>query len=154
MFVIKRDGRKELVHFDKITSRVKKLCFGLDPAFVDPVIVAQKVCLGVYKGVTTTELDQLAGETAAHLSSEHPDYGKLAARIAVSNLHKRTKKSFSATCKILYSHVQPKNGQKCPLLSEHVYRFIQKNAAVLNSAIVYHRDFAFDYFGFKTLARS
>lgn len=154
MYVIKRSGRKEPVHFDKITSRIKKLCYNLDREYVDPVEVSQKVCLGVYKGVTTSELDELAAETAAHLSSQHPDYGLLAARIAVSNLHKDTKKCFTEVMNDLYSYIHPKTKQPAPLLSDHVYQFIMKHKDRLDSAIVYDRDFTYDYFGFKTMAKS
>ena len=97
MLVVKRDGRRETVAFDKITARIKKLCYGFDTKHVDPAIVAQKVVGGVYNGVTTMQLDDLASETAAFLTTQHPDYGRLAARIAVSNLHKQTEKSFSET---------------------------------------------------------
>jgi ribonucleoside-diphosphate reductase subunit M1 len=97
MLVQKRDGKKEPVAFDKITARIKKLCYGFDPKHVDPVVVSQKVVVGVYDGVTTAQLDDLASETAAFLTTQHPDYGRLAARIAVSNLHKQTDKLFSAT---------------------------------------------------------
>jgi hypothetical protein len=154
MFVVKRDGRTEKVHFDKITSRIKKLCYGLNDSFVDPTIVAQKVCMGVYKGVTTAELDELAAETAAHLTSEHPQYGTLAARIAVSNLHKSTSKSWSDTVKALRDYVEPKTKRHVPMIDEKVYDFIMANRDVFNSAIVYDRDYAYDYFGFKTLERS
>ena len=154
MYVIKRSGDKEKVHFDKITARIRKLCYGLDVGFVDPVEVSQKVCLGVYKGVTTSELDELAAETAAHLSSKHPDYGLLAARIAVSNLHKNTKKCFTDVMHDLYSYIHPKTGQSASLLSEPVYKFMMANKERLNSAVVYDRDFTYDYFGFKTLERS
>jgi len=154
MYVQKRDGRREPVTFDKITSRIKKLCYGLNAEFVDPVRVSQKVCLGVYKGVTTAELDELAAETAANLTGHHPDYGVLAARIVISNLHKMTKKVYSAVCKDLRSYVCPKTKKHAPLLSEEAYDFITANAEVLDSAIVYDRDYSFDYFGFKTLQRS
>jgi hypothetical protein len=154
MFVVKRDGRTEKVHFDKITSRIKKLCYGLNDSFVDPTIVAQKVCMGVYKGVTTAELDELAAETAAHLTSEHADYGVLAARIAVSNLHKQTKKSFTDTVVDLRSYIEPKTKLEAPLIDEKVYAFIMANASAFNSAIIYDRDYSYDYFGFKTLERS
>lgn len=154
MYVIKRDGKQEIVHFDKITARISKLCYGLDENWVDPVVVSQKVCMGVYKGVTTTELDELAAETAAHLTSEHPDYGILAARISVSNLHKSTKKVFSDVVKDLYEYIHPVTNLKAPLISDHVYKFIVDNSDALNSAIVYDRDFGYDYFGFKTLERS
>lgn len=154
MFVIKRDGRKEAVHFDKITSRIEKLCYGLNTEFVDPVLVCQKVCMGVYKGVTTSELDELAAETAANLSSVHPDYGLLAARVAVSNLHKNTSKNFYQVIKDLYTYVEPKTKKAAPLIADDVFKFIEANADELNSAIVYDRDYKYDYFGFKTLERS
>lgn len=154
MFVIKRNGSKEPVKFDKITARIEKLCYGLNSKFVDPVKVAMKVIEGLYDGVTTTELDNLAAETAASMSTIHPDYSLLASRIAVSNLHKNTTKSFSATIDALYNYVEPKTGLRASLIEDDVYRVIKKNAALLDSTIIYDRDFAFDYFGFKTLERS
>lgn len=153
MYVVKRDGRSEKVHFDKITSRIKKLCYGLNDAFVDPVVVSQKVCQGVYRGVTTSELDELAAETAAHLTAEHPDYGLLAARICVSNLHKNTGKNFVETMKRLHAH-RDKTNQPAPLIDASVLAFIERNAPTLNGAIIYDRDYSYDYFGFKTLERS
>ncbi|GAA3939547.1 ribonucleoside-diphosphate reductase subunit alpha [Chitinophaga oryziterrae] len=154
MFVIKRDGRKEAVKFDKITARVEKLCYGLNAEYVDAVDVAKKVILGLYDGVTTTELDNLAAETAASLTTKHPDYALLASRIAVSNLHKNTVKSFSKTMKKLFEYVDPKVGKPAPLLADDVWEIIKKNADILDSNIIYDRDFSFDYFGFKTLERS
>ncbi|RAJ02494.1 ribonucleoside-diphosphate reductase alpha chain [Chitinophaga skermanii] len=154
MFVIKRDGRKESVKFDKITARVEKLCYGLNPDYVDAIDVSKKVIVGLYDGVTTTELDNLAAETAASLTTKHPDYALLASRIAVSNLHKNTVKSFSKTMKKLYEFIDPKTDKPAPLLSDEVYEIIRKNAEILDSTIIYDRDFAFDYFGFKTLERS
>jgi ribonucleoside-diphosphate reductase alpha chain len=154
MFVIKRDGRKESVKFDKITARVEKLCYSLNSKFIDPAKVAMKVIEGLYDGVTTTELDNLAAETAASMSTIHPDYSLLASRIAVSNLHKNTTKSFSGTMSDLYYYVEPKTGLKSGLLDDEVFAVIEKNAALLDSTIIYDRDFAFDYFGFKTLERS
>jgi len=154
MFVIKRDGRKEAVKFDKITARIEKLCYGLASEYVDSIDVAKKVIQGLYDGVTTTELDNLAAETAASLTTKHPDYALLASRIAVSNLHKNTVKSFSTTMKKLYEYVDPKVGKPAPLLSDDVWEIIKKNSEILDSNIIYDRDFAFDYFGFKTLERS
>ncbi|CAK9201841.1 unnamed protein product [Sphagnum jensenii] len=154
MYVIKRDGRQEAVHFDKITARLKKLSYGLNPEHCEPVLVAQKVCMGVYKGVTTSQLDELAAETAAAMTANHPDYAILAARIAVSNLHKNTKKSFSETVKDMYFHVNGESNLKAPLIADDVYDVIMKNAARLDSEIIYDRDFDYDYFGFKTLERS
>jgi ribonucleoside-diphosphate reductase alpha chain len=153
MFVLKRDGRKEAVKFDKITARIQKLCYGLD-ALVDPTSVAMKVIEGIYEGVTTFELDNLAAEVAASLTVKHPDYAQLAARIAVSNLHKKTKKSFSDTMSDLYLYVNPVTNQKAPMLADDVYQIIQDNKEVLDSTIIYDRDFSYDYFGFKTLERS
>ncbi|KAG2609712.1 hypothetical protein PVAP13_4KG059900 [Panicum virgatum] len=154
MYVVKRDGRQEAVHFDKITARLKKLSYGLSQDHCDPVLVAQKVCLGVYKGVTTSQLDELAAETAAAMTASHPDYASLAARIAVSNLHKNTKKSFSETIKDMYMHFNERSGLMAPLVADDVYEIIMKNAARLDSEIIYDRDFDYDYFGFKTLERS
>lgn len=154
MFVIKRNGKQEAVKFDKITARIQKLCYGLNPQFVEPIKVAVKVIEGLYEGVPTTELDNLAAETAASLSVLHPDYSLLASRIAVSNLHKNTTKSFSATIKKMYEYVEPKTGLHSPLIDEEVYHIVKEHASLLDSTIIYDRDFAFDYFGFKTLERS
>lgn len=154
MFVVKRNGLKQPVQFDKITARIIKLCYGLNTDFVDPVLVSQKVTAGVYKGVTTSELDELAAETAASLTATHPDYAVLAARIAVSNLHKNTLKSFSKTIKMLYEHVSPKTGEMASLVADDVYDIIMANAERLDAEIIYDRDFDYDYFGFKTLERS
>lgn len=154
MYVIKRDGRRESVKFDKITARIEKLCYSLDPFFVQPLEVARKVISGLYDGVKTTELDNLAAETAASLTTKHPDYAILAARIAISNLHKNTLKSFSATMKRLFTYLDPKTGQNAALLSKEVYDIIKKNAVELDEAIIYDRDFGYDYFGFKTLEKS
>jgi ribonucleoside-diphosphate reductase alpha chain len=153
MYVIKRDGHKEPVMFDKITDRIKKLCYGLNE-MVDAVKVAMRVIEGLYDGVTTSELDNLAAETAAAMTVTHPDYAQLAARIAVSNLHKNTKKSFSETMNDMFHYVNPRTNQEAPLLSEEVHRVIMENAEFLDSHIIYNRDFNYDYFGFKTLERS
>lgn len=154
MLVVKRDGRRESVKFDKITARIEKLSYGLDPNFVEPVSVAMKVIEGLYDGVSTQDLDNLAAEIAATMTVKHPDYAKLAARIAISNLHKTTSKSFSNTMKRLYTYVDPKTGENAPLISKETYGIIKKNAAQLDSTIIYDRDFSYDYFGFKTLERS
>jgi ribonucleoside-diphosphate reductase alpha subunit len=154
MLVLKRDGHRESVKFDKITARIEKLCYGLDPKFVNPVEVAMKVINGLYDGVSTQELDNLAAEIAASMTTKHPDFAKLAARIAVSNLHKLTSKSFSNTMKRLYTYVDPKTGQNAPLISKETWKIIKEHAAALDEAILYDRDFSYDYFGFKTLERS
>ena len=154
MLVLKRDGHRESVKFDKITARIEKLCYGLDSNFVNPVEVAMKVINGLYDGVSTIELDNLAAEIAASLTTRHPDFAKLAARIAVSNLHKVTSKSFSNTMKRLYTYVDPKTGQNAPLISKETWKVIHENAAELDEAVLYDRDFSYDFFGFKTLERS
>uniref|UniRef100_A0A0E0GE92 Ribonucleoside-diphosphate reductase n=2 Tax=Oryza TaxID=4527 RepID=A0A0E0GE92_ORYNI len=154
MYVVKRDGRQEAVHFDKITARLKRLSYGLSQEHCDPVLVAQKVCAGVYKGVTTSQLGELAAETAAAMTASHPDYASLAARIAISNLHKTTMKSFSETIKVMYMHYDERSGLLAPLIADDVYEIIMKNTTRLDSEIIYDRDFDYDYFGFKTLERS
>lgn len=154
MFVIKRDGRRESVKFDKVTARIERLCYGLDPVFVQPVEVAMKVVSGIYDGVTTSELDTLAAETAASMTTKHPDYAILAARIAISNLHKNTLKSFSGTMKLMYQYIDPKTGENASLISKETWKIIQANAALLDSSIIYDRDFGYDFFGYKTLEKS
>ncbi|HMK07170.1 MAG TPA: ribonucleoside-diphosphate reductase subunit alpha [Flavobacterium sp.] len=153
MYVVKRDGHKEPVMFDKITDRIKKLCYGLND-LVDSVKVAMRVIEGLYDGVTTSELDNLAAETAASMTIAHPDYAQLAARIAISNLHKNTTKSFSETMNEMFLYVNPRTNQQAPLLSEEVHKVIMDNAEFLDSHVIYNRDFNYDYFGFKTLERS
>ena len=154
MLVIKRDGRKESVKFDKITARIEKLSYGLNTKYVKTIEIAKKVIDGLYDGVSTQELDELAAETAATLTTKHPDYATLAARISISNLHKTTSKSFSNTIKRLYTYTNPKTQENASLISKDVYRIINKNAAILDSSIIYDRDFNYDYFGFKTLQKS
>lgn len=153
MYVLKRDGRTEAVKFDKITARVVKMCYGLDP-IVSPESVAIKVIEGLYDGVSTSDLDNLAAEVAAAKTTEHPDYALLASRIAVSNLHKETKKLFSEVMADLFHYTDPKTGQNASLLAEDVFQIIQENREALDSSIIYDRDFRYDYFGFKTLTRS
>lgn len=153
MYVVKRDGRQESVKFDKITARIIKMCYGLDP-LVSPEAVAMKVIEGLFDGVSTTELDNLAAEVAAAKTIDHPDYALLASRIAVSNLHKETKKTFSEVMYDLYHYVDPKTNEAAALLAEDVYQIIMDNKEVLDSSIIYDRDFRYDYFGFKTLTRS
>lgn len=154
MLVIKRDGRRESVKFDKVTARIERLCYGLDMNYVDPTNVARKVIEGIHDGVTTVQLDMLAAEQAASMTTTHPDYAILAARIAISNLHKETSKSFSNTMKRLYTYVDPKTGENASLISKEVYEAVRKHAAQLDSSIIYERDYNYDYFGFKTLEKS
>ncbi|MFM7700587.1 MAG: ribonucleotide reductase N-terminal alpha domain-containing protein, partial [Bacteroidota bacterium] len=154
MQVIKRDGRSEEVKFDKITTRIERLCYGLDPRHVQPVEVAKKVINGLYDGVSTVQLDDLAAETAAALTAAHPDYAVLAARIAISNLHKETKKSFSETMRDLHRYIDPVTSAPAALIADDVMEVIGNHAEALDSAIIYSRDFEYDYFGFKTLDRS
>ena len=153
MQVVKRNGRREDVSFDKITARVKKLCYGLSN-YVDPVAISMKVIQGLYDGVTTTELDNLAAETAATMAPVHPDYAMLAARIAISNLHKNTSKDFCQTMQDLHDYIDPKTGEQAGLISSKMLEVTNKHCARINSAIIYDRDFEFDFFGFKTLERS
>ncbi len=154
MLVLKRDGRRESVKFDKITVRIERLCYGLNPDYVKPVEIAKKVIDGLYDGVSTVELDHLAAETAATMTTRHPDFAKLAARIEISNLHKVTEESFFNTMKRLYTYINPKTGGNAALLSTKVFGVIQANAKRLDEAIDYSRDYNYDFFGYKTLERS
>ena len=154
MHVIKRDGKKEAVKFDKITARIQKLCYGLSSEHVESLLVAQKVIEGIYDGVSTSDLDNLAAEIAASLTTRHPDYALLASRIVISNLHKNTQKSFSETIKSLYQYVDAGTGKKASLIAEDVYEIVCKHAELLDSTIIYDRDFGYDFFGFKTLEKS
>ncbi|KAJ2614349.1 ribonucleotide-diphosphate reductase subunit rnr1 [Coemansia sp. RSA 1365] len=154
MFVVKRGGRSEKVQFDKITTRINKLSYGLDTNFVDSAAVAQKVISGVYQGVTTTELDNLAAETAAYMTVQHPDYAILAARIAVSNLQKETHDSFADTVRDLHAFINPKTGKHSPMVSDKLVAVVEAHRERIDAAIDYSRDFNYNYFGFKTLERS
>ena len=154
MFVIKRDGSKQEISFDKITARIKKLCYGFNSPEISPIKIAQKVIAGIYNGVTTTELDCLAAETTAYSSTIHPDFSKLAARIAISNLHKNTEKSFSKNIEKFYNYIHPQTKKHYPLISKETYDIVQTHRIKLDSLIIHDRDFFFDYFGFKTLEKS
>src|SRR3569623_1699388 len=154
MLVVKRDGRLESVKFDKITFRIENLCYGLNMDYIRPVDIAKKVIAGVYDRVSTATLDNLAAEVTASMTSVHPDYAILAARIAISNLHKTTSKSFSSTMKRLYTYVDPKTGENASLIAKEVYSIIKEHALLFDETIDYTRDFGYDYFGFKTLERS
>ena len=154
MYVKTRSGEKEPIKFDKITQRIQTLFFGLNTKHVDPMVITQKVIEGIYDGISTQELDQLAAETAAYMSTQHPDYSVLAGRIAVSNLHKETKGCFSENIKAMYKYVNPKTGEHSPLVSKELKDKVLENAEVLDKAVIDARDFNYDYFGFKTLERS
>jgi len=154
MHVVKRDGRTESVHFDKITSRISKLAFGLDTKYVEPPLVAQKVIQGVYPGVTTVELDELAAQTAASFATQHPDYSILAARISVSNLQKSTCEVFSELTVQLYNYVHPITGKPGPLVSKEHCETVMKHKDILDKTVNHARDFEYDYFGYKTLEKS
>ena len=154
MKVKKRDGRSEEVSFDKIMRRIYYLCDGLDQRYIDIIEICKKVILGLYDGVSTSILDNLAAETAASMATVHPDYAILAARIAVSNLHKNTSASFSETMKMLHEYVDPKTGKKAQLIADDIMDKIWEYRTELDNAVVHERDYDFDYFGFKTLERS
>ena len=154
MKVKKRDGSLEEMRYDKITKRIQYFCDDLDKEYIDPTLITLKVTQGIYDGITTNELDTLAAETAASLVTTHPDYAKLAGRLAVSNLHKTTPKKFSQSIKELYSFVESKTGKETSLIANDVYQFVIQNKEILDNAIKQDRDFDFDYFGIKTLERS
>ena len=154
MQVVNRKGEREDVRFDAILEKLASLTYGLDEKWIDPAHLTKLTIEGLYDGVSTRELDQLAAETAASLASHHPDYSKLAARICVDDLHRSTKSTFSEVVTDLREFIDPESGAHAPLISEEVYKVIQDNKAILNEHIDYGRDFNYDYFGFKTLERS
>lgn len=153
-YVIKRNKKKELIKVGKISARLENLSYSLNNEYLDQFTIVKRVIEGIYPGVHTTELDTLAAETSASMTTKHPDYAILAARIEVSNLHKETKKQFSEVMTDLYNYVNPKNGRHSPLISKETYDIIMANADVLDSEIIYARDYDYNYFGFKTLMRS
>lgn len=154
MEVVKRDGTREYVKFEKISSRIKKQTYGLNEDYVDYFEVSKKVIAGLYDGVTTEELDRLAAETSASLVTSHPDYSTLAARIVITSLYKRVDKRFTSTIDKLYHYINPKTGDKAGMISDQVYKVITEHAKELDAMVVHDRDFNFDYFGFKTLEKS
>ncbi|GMH67666.1 hypothetical protein TL16_g04740 [Triparma laevis f. inornata] len=154
MKVLKRDGTEVDVKFDKITSRIEKLCYGLNPDYIDPVMVAQKVVSGVYPGVTTSELDELAAQTCAYQATQHPDFETLAARLSISNMHKTTDAAFSTVVEKLRNNVHPTTGIESPLIAENIYDIIMENKEWFDKTIDSKRDYAYGYFGYKTLERS
>lgn len=154
MKVTKRNGKKEPIMLDKILDRINQQTYGLDSKWVQPFEVAQKVIDGITPDIQTRVLDGLAMETAASLTTKHPDYAILAARIAITSLHKDTKKSFSETVQDLYNYVDPKTGKHSPVVSKKFHDVVMKYADELDSAIVHSRDHNFDFFGYKVLERS
>ena len=154
MKVKKRNGELEEMRYDKITKRISVLCHDLNMEYIDPTFVTLKVTSGIYDGISTTELDVLAAETAAAMVTTHPDYAKLAGRLAVSNLHKTTPKKFSQCIKELHSFIEPKTSKESSLIDTDVYQFVMTNKEILDGAIDQDRDLDFDYFGIKTLERS
>ena len=152
--VTKRNGKQEPVILDKILDRIEQQTYKLDQKWIVPFEVAQKVIDGITPGIRTSILDQLATETAAALATKHPDYSILAARLAITSLHKETKKSFSDTVKDLYDFVNPKNDKHSPIVSKEFLDIVQANSDQLDSAIIHSRDYNSDYFGFKTLEKS
>ena len=154
MKVKKRDGSLEEMRYDKITRRISVFCSDLNLEYIDPTYVTLKVTQGIYDGISTSELDKLAAETAASMVTTHPDYAKLAGRLAVSNLHKTTPKKFSQCIKELHSFVEPKTGKDSSLIDDDIFHFVMENKESLDGAISIDRDLNFDYFGIKTLERS
>lgn len=154
MQVIKRDGSREPLKFDKISNRIKKMTYGLNSDFIDVLEISQKVIAGIFDGITTEALDNLAAETAASLIPRHPDYSLLASRIAVSRLHKTTKKKFSETVQDLYTYIDPETGKPASLINDETYEVVMENKDTFDSLVIHDRDFNFEYFGFKTLEKS
>jgi ribonucleoside-diphosphate reductase alpha subunit len=152
-YVIKRDGKKETIKFDKITSRIKKQCYDLSD-YVDPYLVAKKVIEGVFEGISTSEIDTLAAETAAYMTTFHPDYSLLAGRIAISNLQKKWSKKFSDCIEDLYRYINPETKKPAPLISDEAYAVVQKHKDLLDASVIHDRDYGYEFFGYRTLEKS
>ena len=147
--VIKRNGTKQTVSFDKVNIRIYNLSEGLE---IDPTMISQQVISRIYDGVHTSELDELAGKICAGLETTNPDYGELAKRIIISNNHKNTSPSFSETMSLLYHNT--KDGIQSPIISKELYELVMANKEKLNNIIDYQRDYNFDYFSFNTLEQA
>jgi ribonucleoside-diphosphate reductase alpha chain len=154
MFVQTRSGKREPVQFDKITHRISQLTYGLDQKYVDSMQVAKRTINGLFDGITTEELDNLSAEVSAYMTSVHPDYARLAGRIAVANLHRSTSDSFMETFEKLYGYKNEFTGEHQPLISEEIFGFANHHKDRIMKEIAYSRDFEFDYFGYKTLEKS
>lgn len=151
MHVQKRSGKKEKVNFDKVLYRIKELSYGLN-YHIDVTEVAKRTIDGIYDGVRTSELDALSAQIAASLAIKHHDYSILAARLAISNIHKNTDKKFSDAIKKLYRYKNKGTGKRSPKVSKELYDTVMKHQEKINSAIVQARDNnTLDYFGVKTL---
>lgn len=151
MHVLKRNGNREAVSFDKVLSRVRKAARGLS---VNPDALSQQVLTRIYDGVPTTQLDELTAANAASLSTLHPDWAVLASRIAISNHHKNTNASFSHVMHALANQIMPKTGEKVCYVSKDVLEVIEKHGEEIDAYIQHDRDYFLDYFGFKTLEKS
>ena len=151
MRVLKRNGIYENVSFDKVLARIQKLSYGLTGA--QPDEVAQKICARIHDGVETSDLDEFTAMTCSTMTTVHPDYGVLAARVIISNLHKNTPTTFSEAIEKLYK-CKDVNGNPMPLVSDELFKIVQKNGEQINTYIKNDRDYLFDYFGYKTLERA
>jgi ribonucleoside-diphosphate reductase alpha chain len=151
MKVIKRDGKSEDVSFDKVLQRIRKAAKGLQ---VNPDALAQQVLGQIIDGVHTSELDELTAQLAASLCTNHPDWGVLAARIAISNHHKETESSFVSVIEKLANQNMPKTGEKTSIIHPDMLAVVRKHGQAIDTRINYDRDYLFDYFGFKTLEKS
>ena len=153
MEVIKRNGNKEKISFDKIIARIESLCYGLDNNYVDPINVAKDTIQSLYNNISTEEIDFVSADICASQIIDHPDFNRLATRLCVSNLHKTTSNSFKEVCEQLYNNVDS-IGNNCPLISNKLYNIVQEHHKLIEQRIDYKRDYNFNFFGIKTLERS
>lgn len=152
MKVIKRNGKFEVVSFDKILKRIKSLGSECNIT-INYTSFVMKVIDQIYDGITTMKIDELSAELGASLSVQNPDYSKLAGYVIVSNHHKNTPTNFFTACKKLYNN-KDIHGKHVPIINESIWKIVQKNKTELESIIQHRRDYDIDYFGFKTLERS
>jgi ribonucleoside-diphosphate reductase alpha chain len=154
MQIVKRDGRREPIDFDRMVDFVSRYAYQLDTDYINPNQVAKRAFEGAFDGITIVDLIQLTVETAASMTSKHPDYGLLAGRLAVSELHVNTSDSFSNTVEKMYYYKNPKTGENAPMISREIYDIVKKNAIDLDNSLDYSKDYSYDYFGYKTLERT
>jgi ribonucleotide reductase alpha subunit len=151
MYVLKRNGEREEVSFDKIIKRIQK--YAKDLTKVNAIELAQQIIAQIFNGIPTHKIDELTAEICAAKTTTHPDYGKLASRITISNHHKNTSPSYSEVIQLLWDN-KDVLGEHCPLINKRLYDMVMEHKNKINATLDYDKDFNYDYFGFKTLERA
>ena len=151
MYVLKRNNEREEVSFDKIIKRIQK--YSKDLTKLNAIELAQQIIAQIYDGIPTYKIDELTAEICAAKTTLHPDYGKLASRISISNHNKNTSPSYSEVIQVLWDN-KDVLGEHCPLINKRLYDMVMYHKNKINATLDYEKDFNYDYFGFKTLERA